>query len=218
VPILGTMSTQAEHQRPDRGQRVTVDRAQIDRAARPTARTEDIQPRRPGDQRSPDCGRPQHVSPDRQSAIPAVDNSLRLSARRPVSLQLGGNDRLLAPLGYDAELDPALLDIEDGIRRSQCDTIVNAARRAAAPTTAMKIITTLSGEPLAVVQAGGTLRNTLPICGIGDRGAFRRRWRDTARDAGNRPPRPWIAARRGRYTAIVLNWEQRNVDASGGKL
>jgi hypothetical protein len=27
------------------------------------------------------------------------------------------DDRLLAPLGYDAELDPALLDIEDGIRR-----------------------------------------------------------------------------------------------------
>jgi hypothetical protein len=36
---------------------MTVERAQIDRTARPTARAEHVEPRRSGQQRGPDCWR-----------------------------------------------------------------------------------------------------------------------------------------------------------------
>jgi hypothetical protein len=48
---------------------MAVDGPQINRAARPTARTEDIQPGRSGDQRGPDRGRPQHVAAGGQASI-----------------------------------------------------------------------------------------------------------------------------------------------------
>jgi hypothetical protein len=74
----------------DRGQRVTVHRAQIDRPARSTAGAEDVEPRRSGDQRGPNGGRPQHLAAGGQSPIPSVDDELRLGARSAVGLKLGG--------------------------------------------------------------------------------------------------------------------------------
>jgi hypothetical protein len=54
------------------------------------ARAEDVEPRRSGDQRGPNGGRPQHVAAGGQSPVPAVDHELRLEARGSVRLQLGG--------------------------------------------------------------------------------------------------------------------------------
>jgi hypothetical protein len=66
-------------------------RAEIDRPARPAPRTEDIQPRRPGDQRGPDGRRPQHVAPSAQPPVPTLDDQFRLdcaalSALDPIRL------------------------------------------------------------------------------------------------------------------------------------
>jgi hypothetical protein len=69
---------------------MTGERPQIDREARPASRAEEVQPRRPSDQRSPDSGRPQHVAAGSKAPIPAVDDELGLGARGPVRLQLGG--------------------------------------------------------------------------------------------------------------------------------
>jgi hypothetical protein len=55
---------------------MAVDGAQIDRPARPAAGAEDVEPRRSGDQRCPDGGRPQHVAASGQSRIPALDDEL----------------------------------------------------------------------------------------------------------------------------------------------
>jgi hypothetical protein len=76
---------QAKHQRADRGEWVAIDGPQIDGAARAASRAEDVQPGRAGDQRSPNCWRPQHVRPGDQVPIPG--GSMR---RGPVRLQLGG--------------------------------------------------------------------------------------------------------------------------------
>ena len=70
---------------------MTIDGAQINRPARPAARAEHIEPRRSGDQRSPNGGRPQHVAASGHSSIPAVDDELCLEARGPVSLELGSS-------------------------------------------------------------------------------------------------------------------------------
>ena len=67
-----------------------IDGSQINRPARPAAWAEDVEPRRPGNQRSPDCWRPQHVSPGGQTPIPAIDDEFCLKAHCPVSLQRGG--------------------------------------------------------------------------------------------------------------------------------
>jgi hypothetical protein len=96
---------------------MTVDGSQVDGPARPAARTEDVKPRRPGDQRSPDCWRPQHVAARGQASIPAVDDELRLKPRGLVRLQLGGASLDVEPSCPDArgasigapsgEVDPA---------------------------------------------------------------------------------------------------------------
>jgi hypothetical protein len=69
---------------------VAVDRSQVDRPAGTAPWTEDIQPRRSGDQRSTNGGRPQHVTASSQSSIPAVDDEFCLKTRGAVSLQFGG--------------------------------------------------------------------------------------------------------------------------------
>ena len=60
---------------------MTVERPQIDRPARPAARTEDVEPRRPGHQRSAYRGRPQHVAAGGKASIPAVNDELCRKAR-----------------------------------------------------------------------------------------------------------------------------------------
>jgi hypothetical protein len=62
---------------------MTVYGAEIDRPARPAARTQNVEPWRPGDQRGPDRWRPQHVAADGQAPVPAVDDELSLETRRP---------------------------------------------------------------------------------------------------------------------------------------
>jgi hypothetical protein len=47
----------------------------------PAARAEHIEPRRSGDQRGPNGGRPQHVAAGGQAPIPAVDDERCLKAR-----------------------------------------------------------------------------------------------------------------------------------------
>jgi hypothetical protein len=74
-------SGSVEAPRTDRGQRVTVDRAQIDRAARAAAGVEDVQPRRSCEWRGPDCGRSQHVPARCEPPIPAFDHCLGFGAR-----------------------------------------------------------------------------------------------------------------------------------------
>jgi hypothetical protein len=79
--------------------------------------TEDIQPRRSGDQRSPNGGRPQHVAAGGEASVPAIDDELCLKARSAVRLQLGGTGFDVEPLRPDAhgasitgsvsEVDPA---------------------------------------------------------------------------------------------------------------
>jgi hypothetical protein len=67
---------------------VAVQCAQINRPARPAARTKDVEPGRPGEERGPDCRRPQHVAAGGQSPIPAVDNKLGLGARSRAGLDV----------------------------------------------------------------------------------------------------------------------------------
>jgi hypothetical protein len=70
-----------------------------------------------------------------------------------VALAMERDDRLLAPLGYDAELDPALLDIEDGIRRVSLREdllIVSVVRNVAAAISGVE-------ELFEVEQRGTTL-------------------------------------------------------------
>jgi hypothetical protein len=62
---------------------MAVNGAQIDRPASAAARTEDVEPRRPGDQRGPDCWRPQHVTAGGEAPIPAIDDELRLKGVLP---------------------------------------------------------------------------------------------------------------------------------------
>jgi hypothetical protein len=69
---------------------VAVDSSQVDRPAGATPRTEDFQPRRSGDQRSPNGGRRQHVAAGGQATVPAVDDELCLQACGLVRLELGG--------------------------------------------------------------------------------------------------------------------------------
>jgi hypothetical protein len=79
--------------------------------------TEDIQPRRSGDQRSPNGGRPQHVAAGGEASVPAIDDELCLKARSAVRLQLGGTGFDVEPSCPDAhgasitgpvsEVDPA---------------------------------------------------------------------------------------------------------------
>jgi hypothetical protein len=57
---------------------MTVDGPEIDRAACPAPRAEDVQPWRSGDQRGPDCRPPQHVAASGQAPIPAINDELRL--------------------------------------------------------------------------------------------------------------------------------------------
>jgi hypothetical protein len=60
---------------------MTVQRTEINRSARPAAGAEDIQPRRPGEQRGADRGRLQHVPSGREPPIPAIDHGLGFLAR-----------------------------------------------------------------------------------------------------------------------------------------
>jgi hypothetical protein len=83
---------------------MTVDGPQIDRPARAAARTEDVEPRRPGDQRGPDGRRPQHVAAGGQASVPAIDDQLRFEARGAVRLQLGGTGLDVEPSCPDALL------------------------------------------------------------------------------------------------------------------
>jgi hypothetical protein len=81
---------------------MAVDGPQVDRTAGAAPRTEDIQPRSSGDQRSPNCGRPQHVAASGKASIPAIDDKLRLEARGAVRLQLGGASLDVEPSCSDA--------------------------------------------------------------------------------------------------------------------
>jgi hypothetical protein len=117
APIPDTTNTAAKHQRADRSQGGTVDGAQINRPARPAAWAEHIEPRRSGDQRRPNGGRPQHVAAGGEASVPAIDDELCLKARRAVRLQLGGTGFDVEPSCPDAhgasitgpvsEVDPA---------------------------------------------------------------------------------------------------------------
>jgi hypothetical protein len=59
-----------------------------DRSPRPAAGAEDVEPRRSGDQRCPDGGRPQHVAASGRSPIPALDDELGFGTRSPVRSKL----------------------------------------------------------------------------------------------------------------------------------
>jgi hypothetical protein len=81
---------------------MTVERPQIDRAACPASRTEDVEPWRSGEQRGADGRRPQHVAAGGQAPIPAVDNKFCLKARGAVRLQLGGTSLDVEPARPDS--------------------------------------------------------------------------------------------------------------------
>jgi hypothetical protein len=95
---------------------MTVQRTEIDRSARPAAGAEHVQPRRSGDQRGADRGRPQHVSPGRQPAIPAIDYRFGFLARGLSALNLAtpalmSGPRVRTPMApsigaQDAQVDP----------------------------------------------------------------------------------------------------------------
>jgi hypothetical protein len=57
----------AEHQRADRGKGMPVQGPKIDGPACAAPRTEYLEPRRSGEQRCADGGRPQHVAVDREA-------------------------------------------------------------------------------------------------------------------------------------------------------
>jgi hypothetical protein len=91
-----------EHHRADRSQRVPIHNLQIDCPARPAARTQDVEPRRSGDQGCPDGGRPQHVAACRQAPIPAINDQLCLETRGAVRFALGGASLDVEPSCPDA--------------------------------------------------------------------------------------------------------------------
>jgi hypothetical protein len=86
--------------RPTRG--VTIDGPQINCPARPAARAEHIEPRRPCDRRGTDRRRPQHV-PAGHKLIPALDDGLRLGARGSIGnlplLMAMSRPRVRTPMG-----------------------------------------------------------------------------------------------------------------------
>jgi hypothetical protein len=77
-------ATQAQYQRADRGERVTIDSPKIDGTARPAAGAEDVEPWRAREQRRPDRRRPQHVPAEGELIVPALNDGLRLGTRGPV--------------------------------------------------------------------------------------------------------------------------------------
>jgi hypothetical protein len=60
---------------------MAIDGAKIDGAASCAARTEHIEPGRPGQQRPPDRWRPQHVTTGGELIVPALDQGLSFGAR-----------------------------------------------------------------------------------------------------------------------------------------
>ena len=122
---------QPEHEGGDRGEGMAVDLPQINCPARPAARAEHVEPRRPCDQRSPDRRRPQHVPARSQLLIPALDDGLRLGARRRIgNLPLGIGGNVQAP----ASARPSLQDPEIGqgcfAAGAQARAVRHALRRA----------------------------------------------------------------------------------------
>jgi hypothetical protein len=83
---------------------VTIDRPEIDCAAGPAARTEDVEPRRSGDQRGADGGRPQHVAAGGLASVPTINDELRLEARSAIRLEPGGASLDVGPSCPDAHL------------------------------------------------------------------------------------------------------------------
>jgi hypothetical protein len=79
---------QAEHESPDGGEGVAVNGAQIYSPACPASWAEDVEPRRAGKQRGPDCRRPEHVPAGGKSPIPAVDHGLRFGVCGPIGPEL----------------------------------------------------------------------------------------------------------------------------------
>ena len=81
---------QSEHEGGDRRKWMTIDRSQVNGAARPTARTENVQQRGSRDQGGPDRRRPQNVAAGGKLIVPALDDALRFGARGSVgNLPLG---------------------------------------------------------------------------------------------------------------------------------
>jgi hypothetical protein len=73
---------QAQHQGGYGREGVTIDFPQVDCSTCPTTRAEHLEPRRLCDQRSSDRRRPQHVTAGSKLLVPALDDCLRLGARR----------------------------------------------------------------------------------------------------------------------------------------
>jgi hypothetical protein len=81
---------QTEHQGGNRREGMAVDLSQIDGTARPAAWTEHVEPWRSRDQRGPDRGATTHVAAGGQLLITAINDALRLGARRGIgNLPLG---------------------------------------------------------------------------------------------------------------------------------
>jgi hypothetical protein len=87
---------------------MAIDGAKIDGAARCAARTEHIEPGRPGQQRRPDRWRPQHVTTGGELIVPSLNDSLSLGARSSV----GG-----CLLGVRLDVESPRANSYDGLRR-----------------------------------------------------------------------------------------------------
>jgi hypothetical protein len=95
---------------------VAIDGAQIDRWARSAARTEDVEPRRTGDQRGADRWRPQRVAAGGRTPIPAVDDEPPSARAARSALNFAAQALMSSPLCEHASRQYQ----EAGLRSRSC--------------------------------------------------------------------------------------------------